>query len=184
MGIKLDSRQRKLFETFLFLVKLIVFAIPLYFVLIFNEILLPLQGVVSHNVYHILKSLGFEVVRSGFLLRADGFAFLISEDCTGWKSMLFLAALIFAVPRVLIKKRLLGLLVGVPVIYIGNLLRILVMVFIWKAYGYEFANIIHDYFWQLGLISLVLIMWISWLIWVGKAKVTFLKRFRKLIKPR
>ncbi len=184
MKIKLDRGQRKLFETLLFLVKLLVFAIPLYIMLAFSEVLLPLQGAVSHNVYHILKSLGFEVVRSGFLLRADGFAFLVSEDCTGWKSMLFLAALIFAVPGVLVKKRLLGLLVVVPVIYIGNLLRILAVVFIWKAYGYEFANIIHDYFWQLGLISLVLIVWVSWLIWAGKAEVKFLKRFRKLIKPR
>lgn len=184
MGIKLSREQEKLFETLLFLVKLLIFAIPLYVVLNFQGILLPLQEVVSQNVYFVLKSIGFEVLRDGFLLRAGEIAFFISEDCTGWKSMLFLAALMFAVPRVLMKKRLLGLVFGVIVIYMGNLLRILIMVFVWEAYGYEFAMIMHGYFWQFGLISLVLIVWISWLIWVRKVKITFLKRLHKLIKPR
>lgn len=184
MKIKLNRDQRRLFETFLFLVKLLVFAIPLYLILGFQGILLPLQELVIHNVHFILKSMGFEILTEGLLLRTGDIVFFISEDCTGWKSMLFLAALIFAVPRVMIKKRLLGLAVGIPVIYIGNLLRILMMVFIWNAYGYEFAMLVHGYFWQLGLISLVLIVWVSWLIWVQKIKITFLKRLHKLIKPR
>ncbi|MCK4335486.1 MAG: exosortase/archaeosortase family protein [Candidatus Aenigmarchaeota archaeon] len=184
MGIKLSREQEKLFETLLFLIKLLIFAIPLYVVLNFQGILLPLQEVVSQNVYFVLKSLGFEVLRVDFLLRAGEIAFFISEDCTGWKSMLFLAALMFAVPGVLMKKRLLGLAVGIPIIYVGNLLRILIMVFIWEAYGYEFAMLMHGYFWQFGLISLVLIVWVSWLVWAGKVKITFLKRLHKLIKPR
>lgn len=188
MRINLSSQQRKLFETFLFFIKLLVFSIPLYLILIFQGVLLPLQEVVGQNVYYILKFLGLEVVKDGVLLIANGFAFFISEDCTGWKSMLFLTALVFSVPRVHIKKRVLGLAIGIPVIYIGNLFRILIMVFISLTYGYEFASIVHDYFWQLGLISLVLIVWVFWLVWIGKVrrkeKIKFLKRLRKLIKPR
>lgn len=184
MGIKLSKEQRRLFETFLFLAKLIVLAIPLYLIMGFQDVLLPLQEVVTQNVQFILKSLGFEVLRNGFLLKADGIVFLISEDCTGWKSMLFLSALMLAVPSVVMKKRIIGLLLGIPVIYAGNILRILVMVFVWKVYGYEVASIVHIYFWQLGLISLVLVLWLSWLIWSGKIKITFLKRLHKLIKPR
>ncbi|MEE9323361.1 MAG: archaeosortase/exosortase family protein [Candidatus Aenigmarchaeota archaeon] len=188
MGIKLGKEQKRLFETFLFLVKILLFSIPLYLILIFHDVLFPLQEMVSQNVYLVLKSLGFEVLRNGSLLTANGFAFFISEDCTGWKSMLFLIALMFAVPKVHIKKRFVGLAFGIPVIYIGNLFRILIMVSVSLTYGSEFAGVIHDYFWQLGLVSLVLIVWVSWLIWIGKVKakrkVTFLKRFRKLIKPR
>jgi exosortase/archaeosortase family protein len=184
MRINLSSGQRKLFETLLFLIKLLVFAIPLYIILIFQGVLLPLQEFVSFNVYHILKFTGLEVVKNGVLLTANGFAFFISEDCTGWKSMLLLAALVFAVPGVRMKKRVLGLAIGIPVIYVGNLSRILIMVSVSLNYGQEFASVIHDFFWQIGLVSLVLILWVSWLIWVGKVKIKFLKRLHKLIKPR
>jgi exosortase/archaeosortase family protein len=184
MGIELSSEQRKLFEILLFLIKLILFSIPLYLILAFPGILIPLQEVVSENVYLILKSMGSGVSRNGFLLTMDGIAFMVSEDCTGWKSMLFLTALIFAVPGVEIKKRLAGIVVGVPLIYIGNLVRILAVVSIWETYGYETASLVHDYFWQAGLISLVLVIWVLWLHFAGKMEITFLKRLHKLIKPR
>ena len=188
MKLNLDSGQRKLLETLLFFIKLLIFAIPLYLILIFEGVLLPLQELVSQNVYHILVFFGLNVVKDGILLVANGFAFFISEDCTGWKSMLFLAALIFAVPKVEMKKRIAGVVTGIPVIYAGNLARILIVVFISLNYGYEIASVIHDYFWQAGLISLVLILWILWLLWTGKfkrkRKITFLNYLHKLIKPR
>jgi exosortase/archaeosortase family protein len=184
MKIKLNKRQKGLFDTLLFLVKLMIFAIPLYLILSFEGIVYPLQEAVSQNIGFILQSLGFKVSLDGFLIKANDIVFLISEDCTGWKSMLFLTAVIFAVPRVSMKKRLVGLVIGIPLIYIGNLARILLVVFAWQGYGLEFANIIHDYFWQAGLISLVLIIWVSWLVWAGKTKTTLLKRLHKLIKPK
>ena len=109
MRINLNSEQKELFETLLFFIKLLVFAIPLYIILAFQGVLYPFQEVVSLNVYHMLSFLGLEVVKNGVLLVANGFAFVISEDCTGWKSMLFLVALMLAVPRVEIKKRFTGM---------------------------------------------------------------------------
>jgi len=179
MKFKFSARQERLWETLLFLIKILVFAIPLYLILTFQGVLYPLQGVVSHNIYLILKSLGFDVFRDGFLIGIQGgnpFVFMISEDCTGWKSMLFLTALIVAVPGVLKRKRVMGLIFGIPLIYLGNLLRILLIVQIQQAYGLEFANVVHDYLWQAGLISLVLLIWVSWLVWLGKIKINIFKR--------
>lgn len=184
MKIKLNKNQKKLFETLLFLIKLLVFAIPLYIIMSFQGILSPLQEIVSQNVQSLLQLVGFEVSRNGFLIIAKDIAFFVSEDCTGWKSMLFLTALIFAVPKVKIKERLTGVALGIPAIYIGNLARILAVVLVWHNYGFEFAGIIHDYFWQAGLILLVLVLWVSWLIWAGKIKITLIKRHHKLIKPK
>ena len=188
MKINFSSEQKKLLETLLFLVKVLLFAIPLYFILIFQNVLYPLQEAVSQNIYLILNFIGLETFKDGFLLKTNGFAFLISEDCTGWKSILFFAALIFAVPKVNIRKRVVGLAFGIPAIYVGNLFRILIMVFISLTFEYELAKLIHDYFWQIGLISLVLVVWIMWLLWTGKfgskREITFLKRLHKLIKPR
>jgi len=179
MRVKLSGRQERLWETFLFLIKVLAFAIPLYLILTFQGILYPLQGMVSHNVYLVLRSLGLQVVRDGFLISIQGenpFIFLVSEDCTGWKSMLFLTALIIAVPKVLRRKRAIGLIFGIPLIYLGNLVRILLIVHVEQVHGLEFANVIHDYLWQAGLISLVLVIWVFWLVWLGKIRINIFKR--------
>jgi exosortase/archaeosortase family protein len=188
MKVKLDKNQKKLFETLLFLVKLLVFAIPLYIIMSFQGVLSPLQEIVTQNIQSILQFLGFNVSRDAFLITANDVAFFISEDCTGWKSMLLLAALVFAVPKVRMKKRVIGVALGIPAIYIGNLARILAVVLAWHNYGFEFASAIHDYFWQAGLISLVLALWVSWLAWTGKIsfkkKKMLIRRRHKLIKPK
>ncbi|MFH1237448.1 MAG: archaeosortase/exosortase family protein [Candidatus Aenigmatarchaeota archaeon] len=191
MKVRLDRAQKRLLETLVFLIKMLVFAIPLYAIMQLQNILLPLQEMVSANVVSLLQLCGFEAYRSGFLIASDGIAFIVSEDCTGWKSMLLLAALVCAVPRIAWKKRFAGIAAGLIVIYLGNLARIMVVVLVWKAYGIGTASLIHDIFWQLGLIALVLLTWIAWLAWAGKIrcpicerKTTLIKRPRKLIKPR
>jgi exosortase/archaeosortase family protein len=181
---RLTTQQQKLFDTLLFLAKLLVFAIPLYIIMAFEGLLSPLQGLVTQNVRFMLQAMGFSVSGEGFLVIANAIIFFVSEDCTGWKSMLFLAALIFSVPKVKMEKRLAGLALGLPAVYVGNLLRILLVVFAWHNYGLAFAMMIHTYFWQAGLIALVLALWVSWLAWSGKMKITLLKRSHKIIKPK
>ncbi|MCX6817995.1 MAG: archaeosortase/exosortase family protein [Candidatus Aenigmarchaeota archaeon] len=191
MKVRLDQTQKRLLETLLFLIKILVFSIPLYVIMQLQNILLPLQEIVSANVVSLLQLFGFSAYRSGFLIAADGIAFIVSEDCTGWKSMLLLAALVCAVPRIAWKRRFAGIAAGLMVIYLGNLARIMVVVLVWKAYGIGTANLIHDIFWQFGLIALVLLTWVAWLVWAGKircslcaCKTMLIKRPRKLIKPR
>jgi len=185
-GIKLNKSQKKLLDTLVFMLKLLAFAIPLYAVMSFEGIMLPLQEVVSSNVHSLLQYMGFNAARDGFLIKSGGIAFFVSEDCTGWKSMLFLAALMFAVPGVRMRKRLIGVAVGIPAIYAGNLLRILAVVLVWHNYGPAAAGLVHDYFWQAGLISLVLALWISWLAWAGKIRFpvgkTLIRRDHKINK--
>jgi len=175
---KFSNKQKRLWEAFVFLLKVIVFSIPLYIILTFHSILYPLQDIVSQNVYYVLMLFGFDAARNGFLLNIHGgnpFVFIVSEDCTGWKSMLFLTALVLAIPKVAWKRRATGLAFGIPLIYLGNLLRILIIVNVQQAYGIEFASVVHDYLWQAGLISLVLLVWVLWLAWAGKIKMKFLK---------
>ena len=107
------------------------------------------------------------------------FIFMINEDCTGWKSMLFLFALIFSVPGIALKKRLFGLVIGIPLIWIGNIARIVGVVLAQESYGVQTALIIHDYLWQLGLIAIVIIIWVVWLSWARKQKKGILNRIKR-----
>jgi exosortase/archaeosortase family protein len=182
MKFRLSREQERLRETFLFLVKILVFAIPLYLILTFQGVLCPLQDAVASNVCLVLGSLGLDVAREGFLISIRGenpFVFIVSEDCTGWKSMLFLVALMVAVPGVLWKKRLAGIVLGIPLIYLGNLARILLIVHVEQVYGLEIANVFHDYLWQAGLISLVLVIWVFWLVWLGRLRTGRINVFKR-----
>ena len=165
--IILSKKQKELWQTLVFLLKIIVFSIPLYIILYFVN-LSPLQEIVAENAYFIFKTAGFYVWKNGFMLSVNDFPFFISEDCTGWKSMLFLTALIIAVPCVEWKKKLAGILIGIPILWIGNIARIFLIVLIGINYGFEAAELVHTYLWQLGLISLVLLIWLIWLYWVRK----------------
>ena len=79
--------------------------------------------------------------------------------------MLFLFALIFAVPAISLRKRILGLIIGIPIIWLGNLGRVAGVVLAQGAWGREGAMLIHDWLFQAGLVTLVLGIWLAWLLW-------------------
>lgn len=172
---KLTPGQKSLWRTFLFLIRLLILSIPLYMILSLPGLLLPLQSLVTHNSVSLL-SLSYPVSYENVLIEIQSpgneFQFVVSEDCTGWKSMLFLFALIFATLGVSLRKRLLGLVIGIPVIYLGNLFRILLIVLIQQNWGAPAAELFHVYFWSLGLIALVLLAWGLWLWRVGRISFT------------
>jgi len=162
----LTARQEKLFDTLIFLLKVLVLSIPLYFIIIFSVSLAPLQqldGAVSSSV---LRVMGQTVLQNGAYLTVgtqNPFMFYLSEDCTAWKSILFLFALIFAVPAVSMGKRLIGLGLGAPVLWLGNQARIVGVVLTERATTVQFAMFTHDYFWRAFLVLLVLGLWLAWM---------------------
>jgi exosortase/archaeosortase family protein len=168
--IRLSREQQKLWQTFVFLFRLLVLSIPLYLIISLGISLYPLQYSVATNSYWVLRFTGFQVVQEGATLTVgpesevrQGFTFTISEDSTAWKSMLFFFALVFAVPAASGRKRLMGLLIGIPLVWVGNLARVWGIVMVERSYGIQAALIAHDYLWRVGLIALVLALWLVWL---------------------
>ncbi|MBI4176344.1 MAG: exosortase/archaeosortase family protein [Candidatus Aenigmarchaeota archaeon] len=163
---RLDEKQARLLNTLYFLVRLLALSAPLYFIISYGD-LYPLQAITASNSALILHGLGYQVAQDGPVVAvSDGlssFRFFISEDSTAWKSMLFLFALIFAVPKVRIKKRLLGILWGLPLVWIGNLGRVVGIVLVERSYGIGAALFWHDFLWRAGLVALVLGLWLVWL---------------------
>ncbi len=168
---ELTGTEKGLWETLVFVIRVLIFSVPLHLIMFFSDVLIPLQGLVASNAASVLRAAGYEITRSGIFLAINNsheFLFAITQDCTGWKSMILLCALLFAVPRVETKKRITGLLAGIPVIYAGNLARIILIVLAEQSYGIEFAMALHDYMWQLGLVLLVMAFWVAWLVWAGR----------------
>lgn len=166
-GVEMTEGQEKLWSVLVFLIRLIVLSIPLYLILMFSVDMSPLQYTMAGHSSTVLRSLGYYVVQEGYHITVgtspNDFYFLIDEDCTGWKSMLFLFALIFAVPRISLKRRLIGMAIGIPIVWAGNLLRVIGVVLAERAYGLEFALNLHDYGYRIGLVVMVLVIWTVWL---------------------
>lgn len=163
---KLTKEQERLWRTLQFIIRFTVFSIPLYLIIWLNIGMMPLQSLVADHTTWAIDAYGYDVSRDGLLMSVgqdSPFMFLIGEDCTGWKSMIAFVALVIATLGVSLRKRAIGIAVGIPLIYLGNLARILLVVMAEAVYGYDAALFIHDWLWQAGLIALVLVLWIIWL---------------------
>jgi exosortase/archaeosortase family protein len=168
MKMPLSPSQERQWKLLQFLARLAALSVPLYIIIALAVDLSALQLAVAGNSAWLLGFMGNQVSQDGVLvgvgvLEGSGFSFAISPDCTGWKSMLFLFGLIFAVPAVAWKRRLIGLALGLPAIWLVNLLRITSAVYAQQAWGIEAAMVLHDVWWQLGLAAAVLAIWYAWL---------------------
>ncbi len=165
---RLTREQKKLWKTLQFVLRFTLLSIPLYLVLWLNLSMLPAQHLVADHATWALSALSFTVTKSDLILGAGAekpFLFYIGPDCIGWKSMLCFIALVFASLGVRMRKRILGIVFGIPAIYLGNLARIIIVVLIERSYGLEAALVFHDWLWQAGLMALVLSAWLIWLKW-------------------
>lgn len=164
--VKMTPEQKKLWNILWFLIRLLILAIPLYLIIFLAVDLTPMQVTVAKQTTYILDNLGFNVIQEGYHIIVgtieDHFYFMINEDCTGWKSMLFLFALIFAVPMIAWKNRFAGLVVGIVIVWIANLGRVVGVVLAERMWGLGFAMSLHDYGYRLGMIAVVLLIWLIW----------------------
>jgi archaeosortase B (VPXXXP-CTERM-specific) len=110
---------------------------------------------------HAVVSVSGDASRDGNLVRLGGFSVRIIEECTGVFEAIIFAAAVLAYPTGLAKKAI-GLALGVPLLYVFNVLRILVLLVVgdrWPAL-FEFM---HVYFWQATLILMITSVWLLWI---------------------
>ncbi len=102
-----------------------------------------------------------EVTYSGKYVTYQGFAVEIIDECTGMLEMvIYLAAVISFSTS--IKKKLIGVLIGIPAIYLFNILRIFVLL-VAGASSQKAFDFMHLYFWQATLIIMIATVWVGWL---------------------
>ena len=160
-----QNKYKPYIQTLVFLLRLLLLSVPVYMIIYFVN-LYPLQVMVATHTTFLLKLMGFHVAMEGAAVSVGTekpFNFIISEDSTGWKSFLFLSALIIAVPGIKWKKRVIGIFYGIIALYIGNILRVLTIVISERIYGMNIAMLIHDWLWEFGLTAMVLVLWVVWL---------------------
>lgn len=114
--------------------------------------------------YQILHPFTDEVMLSGAIVAYHKFYARIIIECTGIYEMLIFAAAVFAFPTSW-KKRAVGILGGLPMLYVFNVVRILFLILV-GAHSRDFFDFMHLYFMQATLILMITSTWLLWIFWV------------------
>ena len=111
--------------------------------------------------YLLLSPFTDNVTIDGNLVFLDGFAVRIIEECTGVFEVIIFVAAVLAFPTIW-AKRLIGLAMGIPLLYVFNVVRILVLILVGRYYPDVF-EFMHLYFWQATLILMITSVWLLWI---------------------
>ena len=153
--------QPRLWETSLFMIKLLAVGIVFRAVILLDPSTWYFQKSLASISAEMLGALGYRFSVQGALLVGEPTSYLITRDCLGWKSMAAFIGLVAATGRG-IRRSLKVSVVGVVIIGIANTLRIVSTIILSES-GLISFDVVHGFLWQWGMTALVLCSWYAWL---------------------
>ena len=111
--------------------------------------------------YYLFSVFSSDVTISNKVVAFKGFAVNIIEECTGVYEVLIFAAAVMAFPTTWSKKWV-GLGLGIPLLYLFNVIRIAVLMLVGR-YLPQYFDFMHLYFWQATLILMITSVWLLWI---------------------
>jgi archaeosortase B (VPXXXP-CTERM-specific) len=112
--------------------------------------------------YGLFRAFSPSVSIAGKVVIFQGFPVKIIEECTGLYEVVIFASAVLAFPTSW-RKRGIGLLMGIPLLYVFNVVRIAVLILVGRYYP-EYFDFMHLYFWQATLILMITSVWLLWII--------------------
>src|SRR6267378_2394751 len=124
-----------------------------------------LTALTASASFWTLERMGIGVEQKGTVIsHAGGFAYEIYYRCTGFLPGCCLAVSILAYPGNW-RRKLIGLALGIPLVFLLNLLR-LVHLFVIGVASPEWFDFAHRYAWEGAMILAVVGLWLAWRGWV------------------
>ncbi len=120
-----------------------------------------MNRVTAHLEYLVLNAFTDKASIDGNLVSMDGFSVRIIEECTGIFEVIIYVAAVLAFPTTW-AKRLIGFGMGIPLLYVFNVVRILVLILVGR-YQPDIFEFMHLYFWQATLILMITSVWLLWI---------------------
>lgn len=158
-----NERQQKLYDTLVFVSKMLFFGALLHMALFLRPDTYGLQSALAALSNFFLQFLGVALERNGALLISERSSYLVTQDCLGWKSMFAFTALVLSsAPLKEIKKHLKTVVIGAAALAAINIFRVATTIYLSYHQVISF-EIIHTVFWKWGLTFVVLVFWFSWL---------------------
>ena len=126
----------------------------------YRFVLEALMRATARLEYIIFRVFTPDVSSSDTLVVFQGTSVKIIEECTGVYEAIIFASAVLAFPTSW-KNRSIGLLLGCPLIYVFNAVRITTLIAALRYYPSAF-DFMHLYFWQATLILMIMSVWALW----------------------
>lgn len=151
---------------FKFLITFLIFSIPFYIILNSSLNLKPLQKIVASQVNWLLNFFGIDTSLNSEIiilpLETGILKIIIIRECTGWISLFTFSGLIIASPKRNKKIKIIGLLLGLPIIWFFNILRLFTTFYITSIKGLNLFEVMHSLLWKIFSILFILFLWGVW----------------------
>lgn len=161
---------------FVFFVGMVAMLIILFYVLYRNpwvehHLFTPLLNVYARLSGGLLALFGFANTVTADLISSPVFSVSVKKGCDAAEPMAIFVAGIVAFPA-LIKRKLIGLGIGLAILFVLNIIRI-VTLYIAGIYYPGFFEVMHLAVWQVAFILVAVLLWFLWLHYVvNKAVLT------------
>lgn len=153
------DRQRKLYETLQFMLKLLFFGFIFQAILFIYPDTYPIQSAFASLIGTILSPFMQLQVNEIYILTAEA-SYVIVQDCLGWKSMAVFTAL-FLSATTQFREQAKYLFYGLIGIFVANIVRVTSTVYLAEI-GVISFEVIHTFLWRWGLTFIVLAIWFYW----------------------
>lgn len=161
------SKQLNLSFTII-MVSFVIIVLPFYHEDMLGTLLAPWTRLTTRVTLALIHCIGMEAVRNATIIsHPDGFAYEIYYRCTSFLPVAFLCVSILAYQRPLHYK-FIGLIVGVPILMLINLVR-LVHLFYIGVNNPSVFRIVHSVIWLIIMIIVILSLWVIWIKWTDSA---------------
>ena len=116
----------------------------------------------------VLKLLGVSLTQTGVNIALPGMTLTIIYECTGIFALFIYLSCVLAFPTT-IQKKMYGILLGIPSIYLLNLARMVVLSYVGIYFPKAF-DFVHSYLWQTTFIIVVVLIWLLWIEFIVSKK--------------
>ncbi|OGI14466.1 hypothetical protein A3K63_04985 [Candidatus Micrarchaeota archaeon RBG_16_49_10] len=149
-----------------FLLSFLVISIALYFLTTAFELYIPLfsQASTAKVLHRLTGMLGMEASLDGTTLSFGNFSLIVVRQCTGVFELIAIASCIAAY-RAALKRKLAGIAIALPIIYVFNMARMVILTLVGVHFNPLF-DAVHKYVFQVTFVLFVLAIWVLWIDWV------------------
>ncbi|MFH1391379.1 MAG: exosortase/archaeosortase family protein [Candidatus Diapherotrites archaeon] len=148
--------------------------IAIYLVFFISYLLISLFGgfhfvnLIEANIAYFFVKLAYPLVQidlnviSNLVVNGtySNFAVSIDDICLGWFPIAGFSAMILALPKIKIKKKLNALKFGIPILFAANILRIIIVIFAAAFFGLEGFDFFHLFVVKFDLMILIVALFL------------------------
>lgn len=159
-----DKRPRFSILSFVFFAVLVLIGnTPLWF---FPDSIIHFQKLMVKIVGGLIHASGLQAIQNGIYITLENDNWIMTPECTALSAIVVFVAFVIVYPASM-KSKGIAVLAGIPFLIVANTLRLFSLAWATELFA-KYAQLAHDYVWQVAFLILIAVMWLVWIEMVVK----------------